>query len=62
MSSKSLPVFTLSYGPPHQPLQINNHLGKSSFEGDGDGAVDDEVGGEVEHDEEVGHRLKAHHP
>ena len=28
----------------------------------GDGAVDEEVGGEVEHDEEVSHRLEAHHP
>ena len=41
---------------------MNNHLGKGSFEGGGNGAVDDEVGGEVEHDEEVGHRLEAHHP
>ena len=62
MSSRSLLVFTLFYGPSHHPLQFNNHLGKSSFEGGGDGAVDDEVGGEVEHDEEVGHRLEAHHP
>ena len=41
---------------------MNNHLGKSSLERGRHGAVDDEVGGEVEHDEEVGHRLQAHHP
>ena len=51
----------------HHPLQTKdsfliNHLGKCSFEGGGDGAVDDEVGGEVEHDEEVSHGLQAHHP
>ena len=39
-----------------------HHLGECLFEGGGDGAVDDEVGGEVEHDEEVGHRLETHHP
>ena len=38
------------------------HLGESLFEGGGDGAVDEEVGGEVEHDKEVSHRLEAHHP
>ena len=38
------------------------HLGKGLLEGRGDGAVDEEVGGEVDHDEEVSHRLKAHHP
>ena len=32
-----------------------SHLGECLLEGGGDGAVDDEVGGEVEHDEEVGH-------
>ena len=42
--------------------KLSRHLWKSFFEGGGDGAVDDEVGGEVEHDEEVGHRLEAHHP
>ena len=39
-----------------------SHLGECLFEGGGDGAVDEEVCGEVEHDEEVGHRLEAHHP
>ena len=47
-------------------MPINNqlpyHLGECPFEGGRDGAVDEEVGGEVEHDEEVGHRLEAHHP
>ena len=38
------------------------HLGESLFKGGGDGAVDEEVGGEVEHDKEVSHRLEAHHP
>ena len=39
-----------------------SHLGESLFEGGGDGAVDEEVGGEVEHDKEVSHWLEAHHP
>ena len=38
------------------------HLGESLFKGGGDGAVDEEVGGEVEHDEQVGDALQAHDP
>ena len=39
-----------------------SHLWERLFEGGWDGAVDEEVGGEVEHDEEVSHGLQAHHP
>ena len=38
------------------------HVGEDRLELLRDGTVDEEVGGEVEHDEEVGHRLEAHHP
>ena len=37
-------------------------LGEGDLELLGDGAVDEEVGGEVEHDEEMGHALQAHDP
>ena len=36
--------------------------GESGLELLADAAVDEEVGAEVEHDEEVGHGLQAHHP
>ena len=38
------------------------HLWECLLEGAGHWAVDDEVGGEVDHDQEVGHGLQAHHP
>ena len=37
-------------------------LGERNLELLGDWAVDEEVGGEVDHDEEVGHALQAHDP
>ena len=37
-------------------------LGEGDLELLGDGAVDEKVGGEVEHDEEVRHALQAHDP
>ena len=36
--------------------------GENRLELLGDGAVDEEVGGEVEHDEQVRHALQAHDP
>ena len=36
--------------------------GENRLELLGDGAVDEEVGGEVDHDQEVGHRLQTHDP
>ena len=38
------------------------HLTQRHFELVADWAVDQEVGGEVEHDQEVRHRLEAHDP
>ena len=38
------------------------HLAQRHFELVADRAVDQEVGGEVEHDQEVRHRLQAHDP
>ena len=38
------------------------HVGEDRLELLGDGAVDEEVGGEVDHDQQVGHTLQAHYP
>ena len=40
----------------------NADSGEDSLELGGDGAVDEEAGGEVDHDEEVGEALQAHDP
>ena len=45
-----------------QSIASNFHLSEGSLEGGGDGAVYEEVGGDVEHDQEVGDRFQAHHP
>ena len=45
-----------------QDCLSDSHLSEGSLEGRGDGAVDEEVGGYVEHDQEVGDGLEAHHP
>ena len=38
------------------------HVGEDRLELLGDGAVDEEVGGEVDHDQQVRHALQTHNP